>query len=255
MLRLLSQSLATLAANLPVLAVITVLIYLPICFVMVAMYWSNAEEFGVWEYYQANGVAETLFGVVAHGFATIVAWRSRMGEPVRFTEAIGGALRHWPALVGGSILYNLGVFLGFLALVIPGVYLALGWSLLYPVIIIENRGPTAAFSRTAELMAGRRWRMLGCNVLILVGVLVVSTVFDQVIEFVPYDYWFAYNVASDTVVSGIGLLWPVLMTIAYLEARAEEAGEELPDAPPAVESDGQRTIVEDESNPYRSPQY
>ncbi|TWT78153.1 hypothetical protein Pla123a_09430 [Posidoniimonas polymericola] len=255
MLRLLSQSLATLAAYLPVLAVITVLIYLPINFMLTAMFWDSADEAGGWAYYQANGFAETLFGVVASGFATIVAWRSRMGEPVRFTEALGGALRHWPSLVGGSILYNLGVMAGFVALVIPGVFLALGWSVLYPVIIIENSGPTAAFSRSAQLMSGRRWPMLGCNALIFVGMIATSTVLYTLIEFLPYDYWFAYNVAADTIISGVALLWPVLMTVAYLEARAEELGEELPDPAPADESDGQRTIAEDESNPYRSPQY
>ena len=53
-----------------------------------------------------------------------------------------------------SLLGNLGIILGLLLLVVPGIYLFARWSLAIPVLIEENRGPGEALRASWERTAG-----------------------------------------------------------------------------------------------------
>lgn len=69
----------------------------------------------------------------------------------------------WPQfgpLLGVSSLTGLGVGLGFLLLVVPGVILFTHWSLSVPVVMLEGLSPRAAVRRSSELVRGRFWAVL-----------------------------------------------------------------------------------------------
>jgi len=55
-----------------------------------------------------------------------------------------------------SIVVGIIVVLGFIALVIPGIILAIMFSLAFPVLIIENKGILDSMGRSRELVS-RRW--------------------------------------------------------------------------------------------------
>jgi amino acid permease len=74
------------------------------------------------------------------------------------------------ALVGVSLLSALGLVLGLLALVIPGVILAARWSLAVPIVMLEGASPIRALKRSNELVRGHTGKVL--RVLLNVGVLV-----------------------------------------------------------------------------------
>ncbi|EEG77964.1 hypothetical protein [Dethiobacter alkaliphilus] len=73
-----------------------------------------------------------------------------------------------PALVGG-LLVAVAVFLGFLALIIPGIYLIVSFAMYFHTIIIEDEGPLGGIRRSRRLIKGYWWRSLG--VFILIGIL------------------------------------------------------------------------------------
>ena len=62
-------------------------------------------------------------------------------------------------MIGVSMLVGLGVGAGLIALIVPGVLLALMWSLAVPVKVLENKGATDAMSRSADLTKGDRGRI------------------------------------------------------------------------------------------------
>ncbi|MEX2253417.1 MAG: hypothetical protein WD649_04640 [Thermoleophilaceae bacterium] len=64
------------------------------------------------------------------------------------------------ALVGAEIIYSLGVGLGFLLLVLPGVLFATWYALVAPVLEIERLPLRAAFARSRELVRGHFWVVL-----------------------------------------------------------------------------------------------
>jgi hypothetical protein len=64
-------------------------------------------------------------------------------------------------LFGAVALAALGIAIGFLALIVPGVYLAVRWYFVPQTVVIEGaRGP-AALTRSGELVQGFWWRTFG----------------------------------------------------------------------------------------------
>jgi hypothetical protein len=79
----------------------------------------------------------------------------------------------WP-LVGVSILFGIGVGIGFVLLIIPGLILLVIWSVVAPVTVLERPGVFAAFGRSRELVRGNGWNVFGVIVIVFLAVVVVS---------------------------------------------------------------------------------
>jgi hypothetical protein len=96
----------------------------------------------------------------------------------RRDHSIGDLLRSvepvfWP-LVAVSILFGLGVGLGFVLLIVPGLFLLVIWSVVAPVTVLERPGVFAAFGRSRTLVRGNGWNVFGVIVLVFLTVVVVS---------------------------------------------------------------------------------
>lgn len=78
---------------------------------------------------------------------------------------VGGALsRAGPRLAaafGAVALYVLGVGIGLLALIVPGIYLAIRWFFAAQAAVVDGMGPVGALRRSGELVRDRWWRTLG----------------------------------------------------------------------------------------------
>jgi len=78
------------------------------------------------------------------------------------------------ALLGVSILFGVGVAIGFVLLIIPGLILLVMWSVVAPVTVLERPGVFAAFGRSRELVRGNGWAVFGVIVIVGVAVFAVS---------------------------------------------------------------------------------
>lgn len=93
-----------------------------------------------------------------------------VGQLLRSVEPV-----FWP-LVAVSILFGLGVAVGFILLIIPGLILLVIWSVVAPVTVLERPGVVSAFGRSRELVRGNGWNVFGVIVLVFVIVFVISIV-------------------------------------------------------------------------------
>jgi hypothetical protein len=94
-------------------------------------------------------------------------------------------------LLGATLLLSIGVGIGFLLLVVPGLILLARWSLVVPLVVIEGRGVRSALSRSAELVRGQTGRVL---VIVLVATLVsgvANTAITSAFGFLP-AFWAAW---------------------------------------------------------------
>jgi hypothetical protein len=91
-----------------------------------------------------------------------------IGDLVRSVEPV-----FWP-LVAVSILSGLGIGLGFVLLIIPGLVLLVIWSVVAPVTVVERPGVSHAFGRSRALVRGNGWNVFGVIILVFVAVVVVS---------------------------------------------------------------------------------
>jgi hypothetical protein len=81
----------------------------------------------------------------------------------------------WP-LAGASILYAIGVGIGLVLLIVPGLFLLTMWAVIAPAIVIENKSVTESFGRSRELTSGYRWPVFGVVVCAALITLVVSVI-------------------------------------------------------------------------------
>jgi hypothetical protein len=92
------------------------------------------------------------------------------GERPSAGQVLVAGFEAFTPLFGAVVLAALGIALGFAALIVPGVYLAIRWYFVPQTVVIEGaRGP-AALSRSSEIVQGFWWRTLGLVVLANVAV-------------------------------------------------------------------------------------
>jgi hypothetical protein len=81
----------------------------------------------------------------------------------------------WP-LLAVSVLFGIGVAIGFVLLIVPGLYLLVIWSVVAPVTVLERPGVFNAFRRSCHLVRGNGWAVFGVIVIVFLAVAVASIV-------------------------------------------------------------------------------
>jgi hypothetical protein len=96
-----------------------------------------------------------------------------VGRSVTTGEALRRGLQRLLPLFGTSFLYFFFVLLGFLLFILPGIYLSVGYILLYPVMLLEDTFGMRALRRSRALMRGHMARGFGIVlVMTLIGFIV-----------------------------------------------------------------------------------
>src|SRR6185295_8154790 len=76
---------------------------------------------------------------------------------VSIGAALGDGLRYFFPLFIVALLTGLGVIIGLVFFIIPGVFLIVRWVVSAPAAVIEREGPTHSIGRSADLTRGHRW--------------------------------------------------------------------------------------------------
>ncbi|MEG3178062.1 hypothetical protein U1872_17605 [Sphingomonas sp. RB3P16] len=104
---------------------------------------------------------------LAQGALVRVTVAHSEGRRASFGEAsLAGLRKILPLLVLG-ILLGLGVMVGLLFLIVPGIILYLVWSVATPALVEERIGIFGAFGRSADLTRGARWSVFGVQLVAL----------------------------------------------------------------------------------------
>ena len=77
-----------------------------------------------------------------------------------------------PALISAGLLAGLGIAVGLILLIVPGLFLLTIWSMIVPAIVIEGRSAGESFGRSREIVRGNGWNVFGLIVVtfLLVGI-------------------------------------------------------------------------------------
>lgn len=156
---------------------------------------------------------------------------------VRLGEALRTGLRLFFPLLAVFVIYLLGTIIGSLLLIIPGIFIALGWALAMHVKVIEGGSITGAISRSWQLSKGyKRWILL---MLIIFGVLgaLIGLVFQipvlffgnsqtAMIEGGSMTFWIANAIGTGLAQMVSATLSYIGLTATYLEIRRVKEGVE-----------------------------
>jgi len=142
-----------------------------------------------------------------------------------------------PAIISAGILAAIGIFIGLILLIVPGLFLLTIWSLIIPVIVLEGKSAGESFARSRELVRGNGWNVFGVIVLTLLAVIAASIVVGLLTFWLPDGVdTFASDVISNTIVIPfVAVAWTLMyFTLARPETAAPVVPPPAPAPPPAV---------------------
>jgi len=151
------------------------------------------------------------------------------GQKAGIGDCIARGLSAIVPVIVGSILLALGVGVGMMLLIIPGVILALMWWVYVPTIVVEGKGIIEAFGRSRELTRGRRWHLLGLLVIVVVLTILVGVIVQFISGMILMSSadgsgWTLFSILQYAFMSLVTAFNAVLVAVGYYYLRAEKEG-------------------------------
>ena len=91
-------------------------------------------------------------------------------------------------LLVASLVYAAGTNLGLLLLVVPGLIVATRWSLIVPVIVLEERGIREGFRRSSGLVKGHGWRVFSIVAIVFIASGIIEALLHELFFWIPEYY-------------------------------------------------------------------
>jgi hypothetical protein len=140
-------------------------------------------------------VATTLFtGMVVELVADIRDGR-RDSSVAQLLQAVTPVLGQ---LVLVAIAAGVGILIGFVLLIVPGLILATLWAVAAPVVVLERPGGLRALGRSRELVRGNGWNVFAVILLLVILVGLLSG---------------AIGFAAESAGAGVGLIARVIIGV------------------------------------------
>jgi hypothetical protein len=190
------------------------------------------------EFLVGQGVV-VLLSFVSVLLATAVCFKAvadaYLGVEPDWRRSLRFAVRRLGGLIGLGLAGGLVVLLGLFALIVPGIWLAVAFSVAVPALLLERLRPFAALGRSFRLVRGRWWPTFGA---LLVGYLLIGilgALVQGVIMVVPSLVADGNTLAGATGAVVGGTLGSVLttpysaavITLIYFDLRVRKEGLDL----------------------------
>jgi hypothetical protein len=176
-----------------------------------------------------NSLVGAIVGPISIGAVIFTVGQLMKGERIGYPEAIGVGFRNWGRLFFANFFAGIFIWLGFIALIAPGVILMIRYALLNPVVVFEHAW--APRQRSTEMTAGRRFSILAAGLLFYTLFFSCWFAIAFAVEYVQSEVeWLNnpwVNIAVDCVGDFIMSLITILMVLFYLEARQNESDKGL----------------------------
>ena len=145
------------------------------------------------------------------------------GRKASLGECLGVAAARALPLIAVSMLFVIGVSVGLLLLIVPGIMFAIACAVVAPVVVEERVGVIEAFGRASVLTRGARWKIFGLALLVLILVwllqafagMIAATMFRGGLD--PFSTaMIFFNIVIGTIVA---TFWSTVQTAMYVELR------------------------------------
>lgn len=147
---------------------------------------------------------------------------------VDLSETLNFAVGRLPSLLGAGVVSGILIVVGLICLVVPGVILAIMFSLVVPAIVVERAGALESLSRSRRLVGGRWLKTFGLLLIILIINLAAGFVFGVISSvFGPADW-----VVSSILGALASPILPIAATLYYYSMIAREQPLSPPPPPP-----------------------
>jgi hypothetical protein len=182
------------------------------------------------------------------------AW---LGYEPDVSDSLRLGLRRLLPSIGLGIVLAIVLLLAFIALILPGIWLGVAFSLAGPILVLERLGPFASMGRSFNLISGRWWASFGTLLLsvllLLVLGVIVGLVFGAIIGLVVGDSVAAGATANfiiDTISNVVGIpFFAAILVIMYYDRRVRKEGLDM-----QLQESGGEPEPEDQPEPELEPE-
>jgi hypothetical protein len=178
--------------------------------------WVSGYLTAVFERYSIIGVATIVVVPVAEGASIKMAAEAIERRPVAVGASVRFALSKLVWLWAVSLVVGVIVILGFVALIVPGIILAIMFCLALPALLLENTGVLGSLNRSRELV-GHRWGKTFATFIVLGLVIVVISL---IITFVSGLFGGVGPVVSGLLSAFYEPIIPIALTVYFFSNRA-----------------------------------
>ena len=178
------------------------------------------------------GVVGAILGAILSFAATYVVQASliKAVQDVRdgrvdldLSETVQAASPYILPVIGAAILAGIGITIGFILLIVPGLILLTFWCLIIPFIVLGGSGVFASFGNSWRTVRGYAWRVFGTYVLVFLILIAFSIVLGLILGLLPvFLRSFVNNVVTGTLIAPFLAL---VATLIYYRLIAAHAGE------------------------------
>jgi hypothetical protein len=182
----------------------------------------------------------TWFGALLGFFISLVAvfWLQaalvKAVEDVRdgradlsLQETFEAAKPRLGSVIVAGLLAGLGIIIGLVLLIVPGLFLMTIWAVIVPVIVLEGKSAGESFSRSRELVRGYGWGVFGVIVLTILLLIGFEIVLSLILS--PLADWlrsFVSNIISGTLTAPF---IAVVLTLLYFRLKGAKEGPAMPE--------------------------
>ena len=168
------------------------------------------------ELYAIIEVTTLIVVPIAEGSAIKMAAEAIEGRPVGLGASVRFALAKLVWLWAVSLVVGVIVVLGFIALFVPGIILAIMFCLALPALLLENTGVLGSLGRSRELV-GHRWGKTFATFLVLGLIILVISV---IVTLVSGLFGAAGPVVSGLLSAFYQPVFPIALTVYFFSNRA-----------------------------------
>src|SRR5215469_1977183 len=126
-------------------------------------------------------------------------------------------------VAAASILAAIGIFIGFVLIIVPGLILLTFWCLIVPCIVIGGAGVFSSFGQSYRTVRGYAWNVFGTLVIVFLLYLAFAIVVGLILVVLPT---FLRNFVSTVVVGTlVAPFLALVVTLVYYRLTAAHAGQ------------------------------
>jgi hypothetical protein len=191
-------------------------VFVPVAIISGLIYAGDVSIFGALLVAAVATIATYWFqGMVVEAARDILDGRRdhTVGSLVRSATQVLG-----PLVVAG-ILAGIGITIGLILVIVPGLFLLTIWAVIAPVIVIERAGAIASFGRSRELVRGNGWQVFGVIVALFLLQFVVTAVIQAIANSVS-DSFAAYTIGDLLVRLLVAPLSALAASVLFFELKA-----------------------------------
>ena len=133
-------------------------------------------------------IATWLTSVIMAGALIYGVSGQILGRPIPVGPAYSFALGRYMAMLGASLLADLGVLLMAITIIgIPfAIFFGVRWFFVYQTASLERYGPQASLARSSDLVRDDWWRVFGILLLIGISMAIANGIASAILGLIPY---------------------------------------------------------------------